>query len=187
MKIRVKEKYELASRYGVSVNVEPGEYDAERLLESMNNARFYGNFEPLSMNFFKNFKEFEIIEDWKPNPLDGNPWLTYDGFRRTSGGAVDYSVVLSKKERAFRKLKQIAKHLNGVRGVDWNNERQYKYYLIYIPISKEWSFSRDETKNNLGVIFTFSATSLTQTEVVPIITKWMNNGDGVCMDDLLED
>jgi hypothetical protein len=142
--------------------------------------------------FIKDNDEFlEIIEDWKPNPHHGDNTLYYgemklerpSGLRGWSCFTVMSRDFLSKQEKAFRKLRQIAKHLNGDWKADWSDFNSSKFYLCFEGDKKVLCFKSANIRYNPSAIYF----SLINSEIFEKIVLLMNNGDGVCMNDLLED
>jgi len=132
----------------------------------------------LSKEFVKNSGFFEIIEDWKPDGFCENERKSYHPGK-------GYCKILSKKERALRKLRQIAEHVNG----DWDKKEAFKnrdniWCVCYNHTANDWNTSLSGRLADTGVIYFKGDHSK---EIFSKILSYMNNGDGVCMNDLLED
>jgi len=119
---------------------------------------------------------FEIIEDWKPDGFCENERKSYHPGK-------GYCKILSKKERALRKLRQIANYLNG----DWKPEfksGQFENdFLYYDHDLCKWSWDSTLCPESVGSVFFKDLNSQATKKIIDL----MNNGDGVCMNDLLED
>ncbi|MFA5014319.1 MAG: hypothetical protein WC549_02085 [Actinomycetota bacterium] len=123
----------------------------------------------LPRDFVNNSEFFEIIEDaWKPNPYRLPGYLNAKG-------------LFTKKELALRKLRQIADHLNEGWKPDWENSNTSKCYIYYDWGNRMWGYGSDLTWQSQNIYF-----KEMNDEILAQIIIWMNNGDGVCMNDLLE-
>ena len=139
--------------------------------------------------FVKDNNEFlEIIEDWKPIPLGSGCYKEYydPGVEKRLREDPMFCYHLSKKEKALRKLRQIEDYLNG----DWNEKESFNrgdFYgeLVYHCNTKAWGLSINRGFKNAGTVCFRNTDNPSKT--VDTIISYMNNGDGVCMNDLLED
>lgn len=137
----------------------------------------------LTKEFVENSSLFEVIEDWKPNPNHEDICLNY-----AKNTVYIFTTIqnkqgwLTKEECALRKLKQIANHLNGDWKPNWRNEEEKKWY-VYFGYSIQGWFSGYVTTSDSGRIHFKEMNGKTLNQIL----SWMNNGDGVCMNDLLED
>lgn len=132
----------------------------------------------LTKEFIKNSSLFEIIEDWKPDPKSISPGLRY-----TDAFGIHSRIELSKKEAALRKLKQIANYLNGDWEANFGFDSGPKHFLFYDQSVGDFKSDYRVQYNIFGGVFFKEMTP----EIHCKILDWMNNGDGVCMNDLLED
>jgi hypothetical protein len=172
MKVRVKEEFLYLHDFSAKLKkFTPGIYEGEKLnpdnLIAINGVLLTPDVIRL------NDKVFEIIEDWKPNPYHESDYLVYC---EPSNGRTRWALMLTKKERALRKLQQIADHLNSLSPTDGT-----KYCIKHLSMLEVWCYGMMSKEYSPGEIYFYNMS----TRRLESIISWMNNGDGISMDDLL--
>jgi hypothetical protein len=120
---------------------------------------------------------FEIIEDWKPDPFHHDFNLCYISSKHyDSFGSRQWVDYLSKQERALRKLRQIADHLNRLQLTDGP-----KYCIKHLSMLEGWRYEIMSKDYHPGEIYFYNMSNGRLMQIISL----MDNGDGIGMNDLL--
>ena len=172
-RIKVKQDYLLMESACISVIIKTGVYDYQQMKEEVErtllklNYPFLSSFEGIINNDLLNF---EVINpEWRPDPFHKNTLLAYHA-----------QIKLTQREKALRKLKQIADFLNGDKKPRWEGGHDDNFELVFNYNNNSWRLVSAGANRSAAIYF-----SSRENDTLEAIKLYMDNGDGVYMSHLL--